>query len=905
MSRHVHDDLLLADDGPSPGLRRAPRLPPALDFDTLRLQGIAEIERLGRAHWTDYNTHDPGITLLEAMAFAITDLGYRAGFAMSDLLAPPPGQAPPAPDQGPLFSAATILPGGATTALDLRKVALDVPGVRNAWVRPAARPNVPFYPDRAASVLAHAPPATQPATPAVAVRGVWDVALELGRDPVAGDLSDNSVPFRVAVGPGQTLPFDVVFPPWFDWRTSDAPAERHLELDDPWSTGAAVGATARNAGHDGKALVLDLVVSATTPAGRVDKTMEVRIHHRADPALAATHQAALLAALADLTLPRHPVHVYRTRLARALAITGDVRAALERQRPLCEAFHEPSGARFLEIGVCADVQVNPAADIEALAARLFAFIDGLWSPPVRFRTLGERLREGTPVEEIFEGPRLRSGFLSDDDLRASEPPDAVHASDVIQGIMNLDGVEAVRTLSLTSYRDDGTIGVEGAPWEIPLDGQLPRFSADKSRIVFYKDGIPFHPRPEELAHKMALFAARDGGRPLGVAQDLDPPPGRHRRLDEYRSLREDLPRLYGVGRDGLPPDASPARRAQAQQLIAFSLLFDQLLANGLTQLAHLRDLFSLAPGPLPTFFAAPLAANAELAPLFSEGPGWLQGPDGQDRLAEPPDRQRERRNRILDHLLARFDEDFAAYGAVIADLGGPDDPAAAKARFLAEYPRLSRGRGQGADLADPGKVWTVDNVSGLERRLLRLLGIQPGPTRALAAQPEPREGLHLVEHLLLRPELEGLPGDPAARDRLMSVTLEGECSTCTEHTDPYSFRATLVLPAGAGRFRNTAFRNFVERTARLEAPAHVFLKICWVDDESLARFETAYAAFLTEHARQPMDLQRHSARKRTLIEVLESLRSVYPAATLHDCYEDAGDNPVRLGFGRLGNAEGK
>ena len=31
--------------------------------------------------WTDYNYHDPGITLLEQICYAITDLGYKSNFA--------------------------------------------------------------------------------------------------------------------------------------------------------------------------------------------------------------------------------------------------------------------------------------------------------------------------------------------------------------------------------------------------------------------------------------------------------------------------------------------------------------------------------------------------------------------------------------------------------------------------------------------------------------------------------------------------------------------------------------------------------------------------------------------------------------------------------------------------------
>ena len=69
-------------------LNKANPLSPAEDFNFLRLEGIKHIEKLSGNIWTDYNTHDPGITLLEALCYAITDLAYRTRFNMKDLVAP-------------------------------------------------------------------------------------------------------------------------------------------------------------------------------------------------------------------------------------------------------------------------------------------------------------------------------------------------------------------------------------------------------------------------------------------------------------------------------------------------------------------------------------------------------------------------------------------------------------------------------------------------------------------------------------------------------------------------------------------------------------------------------------------------------------------------------------------------
>ena len=55
-------------------------------FDDLFQEGISFIQNLSGEKWTDYNYHDPGITILEQLCFAITDLGYKSNFSIEDLL---------------------------------------------------------------------------------------------------------------------------------------------------------------------------------------------------------------------------------------------------------------------------------------------------------------------------------------------------------------------------------------------------------------------------------------------------------------------------------------------------------------------------------------------------------------------------------------------------------------------------------------------------------------------------------------------------------------------------------------------------------------------------------------------------------------------------------------------------
>lgn len=114
-----------------------PVYPASMDWQLLRREGIRHIERLGSDIWTDYNIHDPGITTLEILCYAITDLGYRSNFDPASLFAENGNKA--------FFKAAEILSCGPVTALDIRKILVDIPGVQNAWVEQQEDADIRFW----------------------------------------------------------------------------------------------------------------------------------------------------------------------------------------------------------------------------------------------------------------------------------------------------------------------------------------------------------------------------------------------------------------------------------------------------------------------------------------------------------------------------------------------------------------------------------------------------------------------------------------------------------------------------------------------------------------------------------------------------------------------------------------
>jgi hypothetical protein len=101
-------------------------------YQDLLNQGIEHCQGLGSDHWTDYNQHDPGVTILQQLCFALTDLAYRSDFDIADIMAVAEGEKPP---EQPLYTGDRILTSCPLTKPDYRKFLYDrIDGVKNAWL---------------------------------------------------------------------------------------------------------------------------------------------------------------------------------------------------------------------------------------------------------------------------------------------------------------------------------------------------------------------------------------------------------------------------------------------------------------------------------------------------------------------------------------------------------------------------------------------------------------------------------------------------------------------------------------------------------------------------------------------------------------------------------------------------
>ena len=108
----------------------------ALNYEFLRAKGLELVQRYAGSKWTDYNLHDPGVTILEYLCYAITDLAYRTGFDIKEILTGKDGKIDL--EKNLFYPRHQVLTSKPILVNDFRKLIIDrVPEIHNVWIVPA------------------------------------------------------------------------------------------------------------------------------------------------------------------------------------------------------------------------------------------------------------------------------------------------------------------------------------------------------------------------------------------------------------------------------------------------------------------------------------------------------------------------------------------------------------------------------------------------------------------------------------------------------------------------------------------------------------------------------------------------------------------------------------------------
>lgn len=123
----------------APRISQATALPPSGDFASLLATATAHIQAMSGAHWTDYNEHDPGVTILESLCYALSDIAYRTHHPMADILASSARAHGVTARQQALFPPEEVFTTAPVTPRDLEQfLTARIPAIRSAVLHPVA-----------------------------------------------------------------------------------------------------------------------------------------------------------------------------------------------------------------------------------------------------------------------------------------------------------------------------------------------------------------------------------------------------------------------------------------------------------------------------------------------------------------------------------------------------------------------------------------------------------------------------------------------------------------------------------------------------------------------------------------------------------------------------------------------
>lgn len=583
-----------------------------LDINDLYNEGVSIIQSYSSDYWTDFNEHDPGVTILENVVFAITDLCSRMGYDTADYLLDEQGNLDL--ENQSLFEPKNILTSHPVTIADLRKILIDsVEEVSNLWI--------------------------EPRHDNLKVKGLYNLF----------------------VLPKQEIYFSTPDP---DYHKSVRDTLRK-KIIDTWSG-------IRNLGED-------------------------------------------------------------------LAIDGI--SVLEKK----------------DIYVHTRIVVESNSSFEEILAGIILQIDGYFNPQIIPKTIEEMLSDGHTLDQIYEGPLLSKGFIADESLEINRPVKITKAK-ILSLIARVSGIAFVEELSLS---DSDESPISAGEEEIRIEeGFFPRlcFETNKEDPLREQQLLKRHNRTSFLtislqrknskkfldvsfdetikilrrnqAIKLRVYTLQTDAKEKSLV-----PNRRFKDFKTYYSIQNQFPAIYAINQYGISKYEPADRQAQALQLKAYLLLFEQILANLAAQIGNLKSLYSTRE-LTKSYYFQPLTESQihDLEKLYlvdfdldrEELSGVLNKFLARINATLP---HLDRKSRALDYLLAIYGEKFSQ--RTLSRVGGITgrinlnvemDILENKASMLKHLQYFNRNSSKAPSYsAEPD----VRDMSGFEVKLAILLGMNP------------------------------------------------------------------------------------------------------------------------------------------------------------------------------------
>lgn len=886
------------------------------DFEFLRQKGLEHIEEMSRKLWTDYNSHDPGITILEALCYAITDLGNRIRLPIPDLIVKSSREMGTDPRQFP--TAKSILTSGPVSEKDYRKLMINIDGVKNAFI----------HINRDHRIYRHCLEKSEP-----------------GEDTPWGKLSyqkDHSPHYREIDSFALKGLYNIYFEPEHDIQILDKDSEERKDrVSEITGRVKELYHSNRNLCEDlaevDEVKYLDVLVCGDIEIERSAIALDVmaeimfRVKEYLSPSVKRMSLEDLMEQghsvdaifdgpvldngfISDEELAKSSVRkeILLSDLVRIVSKVPGVNNIRKLKMGLCNGSEIPEEVQDKtkqkwKICLPETVALLPRLCLKKSVTSTNLFKDVV-PVPAPFVAVHEKLNE-----QITEHQQTIS--LSYDDLLPEKG--------------TFTDVEYYRTVQNDLPQIYGT-GEVGLSPKLPPERHA-RAKQLKGYLMFFDQILASY--FGHLRNAGQLLSADIGSRSYFAAgvkdvkdfEEIVKNSGSYSR--EVQQILEDHDDFKRRKNEFL--DHLLARFSENMNEYAFAMLagFGEDLTNA--TLWHKSTLLKEYPE---------LSQNRAQAFNYfdDENPAWdsFNVSGFKHRLARLLGiRDYSRRNLTEYRFRLIKDEDEDQWRWSI--LGKEDSALLTGNQHFSSVEKAENDLWNLLSLAWNPDNYVLNESESEEGFYLVLLNhdkeevargeqIFSNKEDALKQaeylaeytyQRVTDEGIFLFEHILLRPDRD----DEDADDKFMKICMDSECMQCKPN-DPYSLRLTIILPGWTRRFSNLYFREYAEKVIRREVPAHILCRICWIgntieneegerrdEDGPMQQLQALYKKWLTKKLQNPEN-QKENEFLKPLADLLHDLETVYPEGKLFDCdteEREKSDPSIVLGKSTIGELKNK
>ena len=383
------------------------------------------------------------------------------------------------------------------------------------------------------------------------------------------------------------------------------------------------------------------------------------------------------------------------------------------------------------ISIDARIKIDSFVLGETILSEIFFQIEKVLNPKIKFQDIELLRKKGVVIDDIYSGPAPSKGYINPKDftLKTSE----IYISEIKEIIERIDGVIEVEELfmfknGIKIFEDLITFGEDNYPF---LNKNISNYSSASEQIKLYRDNNLYQVDTVILSQLYdSLSIADRKNHYKKVKQHKINLRGRFNKKDinEYFSIQNEFPSVYGLKENELPSKSNKKRLAQVKQLRGFLTLFEQLMANHLSQLANFHNFFSIDKEINKTLYVQYAKNIPGLKDLLNFN-NEEEYTDYLGLISESKNKFFKRRIKIINHLLSRFSEHFDTETLEklmkiqfesISDSEVKIKVLDSKINYAENLIENGKNRGVGFNYIKD--TWDTLNSSGLEKRIKLLIG---------------------------------------------------------------------------------------------------------------------------------------------------------------------------------------